>query len=160
MGSAEFKAVFKQLSSEFYEVKDRLKIDGKPKQDEKIDIRNKRSRQVKFAAGVLGDDVQKVAGLKRATVWLSDDTLIKQVDSREGQDFGADYYAFLPDFLGNPEHIVRDGRELIFTTRRNGEYLWAVLKYIDKVEEIYLQSYRISNKKEIRKLMEKKEVLK
>lgn len=160
MGGAEFKAVFKQLSNEFYEVKDRLKIDGKPKKDEKIDIRNKLSRQVKFAAGVLGDDVQKVAGLKRATVWLSDDTLIKQVDSREGQDFGADYYAFLPDFLGNPEHIVRDGRELVFTTRRNGEYLWAVLKYIDKVEEIYLQSYRISNEKEIRKLMEKKEVLK
>ena len=160
MGGAEFKAVFKQLSSEFYEVKDRLKIDGKPKKDEKIDIRNKLSRQVKFAAGVLADDVQKVAGLKRAIVWLSDDTLIKQVDSREGQDFGADYYAFLPDFLGNPEHIVRDGRELVFTTRRNGEYLWAVLKYIDKVEEIYLQSYRISNEKEIRKLMEKKEVLK
>ena len=76
MGSAEFKAVFKQLSSELYEVKDRLKIDGKPKKDEKIDIRNKLSRQVKFAAGVLGDDVRKVTGLKRA-----DDTLIKQVEA-------------------------------------------------------------------------------
>jgi head morphogenesis protein, SPP1 gp7 family len=49
---------------------------------------------------------------------------------------------------------------LVFTTRRNGEYLWAVLKYIDKIEKIYLQSYQISNEKEIRKLMEKKEVLK
>ena len=49
---------------------------------------------------------------------------------------------------------------MIFTTQRNQEYLWAVLKYIDDVEEVYLQSYRISNEKEIRKLMEKKEVLK
>lgn len=160
MGGAEFKAVFKQLSEEFYEVKDRLKIDGKPDNAEKIDIRNKLSRQVKFAAGVLSKEVQQRTGLKRATVWLSDDTLIKQVDSREGQGFAEDYYAFLPEFLANPDHIIRDGRELIFTTQRNQEYLWAVLKYIDDVEEVYLQSYRISNEKEIRKLMEKKEVLK
>lgn len=160
MGGAEFKAVFKQLSEEFYEVKGRLKIDGKPDNAEKIDIRNKLSRQVKFAAGVLSKEVQQRTGLKRATVWLSDDTLIKQVDSREGQGFAEDYYAFLPEFLANPDHIIRDGRELIFTTQRNQEYLWAVLKYIDDVEEVYLQSYRISNEKEIRKLMEKKEVLK
>lgn len=160
MGGAEFKAVFKQLSEEFYEVKGRLKIDGKPDNAEKIDIRNKLSRQVKFAAGVLSKEVQQRTGLKRATVWLSDDTLIKQVDSRKGQGFAEDYYAFLPEFLANPDHIIRDGRELIFTTQRNQEYLWAVLKYIDDVEEVYLQSYRISNEKEIRKLMEKKEVLK
>lgn len=160
MGGAEFKAVFKQLSEEFYEVKGRLKIDGKPDNAEKIDIRNKLSRQVKFAAGVLSKEVQQRTGLKRATVWLSDDTLIKQVDSREGQGFAEDYYAFLPEFLANPDHIIRDGRELIFTTQRNQECLWAVLKYIDDVEEVYLQSYRISNEKEIRKLMEKKEVLK
>lgn len=160
MGGAEFKAVFKQLSEEFYEVKGRLKIDGKPDNAEKIDIRNKLSRQVKFAAGVLNKEVQQRTGLKRATVWLSDDTLIKQVDSREGQGFAEDYYAFLPEFLANPDHIIRDGRELIFTTQHNQEYLWAVLKYIDDVEEVYLQSYRISNEKEIRKLMEKKEVLK
>lgn len=160
MGGAEFKAVFKQLSEEFYEVKGRLKIDGKPDNAEKIDIRNKLSRQVKFAAGLLSKEVQQRTGLKRATVWLSDDTLIKQVDSREGQGFAEDYYAFLPEFLANPDHIIRDGRELIFTTQRNQEYLWAVLKYIDDVEEVYLQSYRISNEKEIRKLMEKKEVLK
>ncbi|MRN38941.1 phage head morphogenesis protein [Neisseria sp. N95_16] len=160
MGGAEFKAVFKQLSEEFYAVKGRLKIDGKPDNAEKIDIRNKLSRQVKFAAGVLSKEVQQRTGLKRATVWLSDDTLIKQVDSREGQGFAEDYYAFLPEFLANPDHIIRDGRELIFTTQRNQEYLWAVLKYIDDVEEVYLQSYRISNEKEIRKLMEKKEVLK
>lgn len=160
MGGAEFKAVFKQLLEEFYEVKGRLKIDGKPDNAEKIDIRNKLSRQVKFAAGVLSKEVQQRTGLKRATVWLSDDTLIKQVDSREGQGFAEDYYAFLPEFLANPDHIIRDGRELIFTTQRNQEYLWAVLKYIDDVEEVYLQSYRISNEKEIRKLMEKKEVLK
>lgn len=138
MGGAEFKAVFKQLSEEFYEVKGRLKIDGKPDNAEKIDIRNKLSRQVKFAAGVLSKEVQQRTGLKRATVWLSDDTLIKQVDSREGQGFAEDYYAFLPEFLANPDHIIRDGRELIFTTQRNQEYLWAVLKYIDDVEEVYL----------------------
>jgi hypothetical protein len=62
--------------------------------------------------------------------------------------------------LQNPEHVIRDNRELIFTARYKGSALWAVLKYIKEVDEIYLQSYRISNDKEIAKFMAKKEVLK
>ncbi|MCL5692052.1 hypothetical protein M5000_00785 [Neisseria meningitidis] len=116
--------------------------------------------QLKFAAGVLSKEMQELAGMTRATVWLSDDTLVKQVDSREGQNFDDSYYAFLPDMLQNPEHVIRDNRELIFTARYKGSALWAVLKYIKEVDEIYLQSYRISNDKEIAKFMAKKKVLK
>lgn len=159
MAGAEFQAAFKQLNSEFQQVQQRLGISGKPNKDEKTVIRNILQRQLKFAAGVLPENIQQLTGVKRATVWLSDDTLVKQVDSREGQNFGLDYYAFLPDFLKNPEHIARDGRDLIFTTQRNGEYLWAVLKYLENVDELYLQSYRISNEKEIAKMLLKKEVM-
>lgn len=159
MGGAEFQAAFGQLNSEFGRVKQRMEISGKPNKDEKTAIRNTLQRQLKFAAGVLPENIQQLTGVKRATVWLSDDTLIKQVDSREGQDFGLDYYAFLPDFLQNPEHIARDGRDLIFTTQRNDEYLWAVLKYLEDIDELYLQSYRISNEKEIAKMLLKKEVV-
>ncbi|HGO9083110.1 TPA: phage head morphogenesis protein, partial [Neisseria meningitidis] len=151
---------FKQLEKEFYEVKQRLNIDGKPDKEQKIKIRNALSRQLKFAAGVLSKEMQELAGMTRATVWLSDDTLVKQVDSREGQNFDDSYYAFLPDMLQNPEHVIRDNRELIFTARYKGSALWAVLKYIKEVDEIYLQSYRISNDKEIAKFMAKKKVLK
>ena len=160
MGGADFKTSFKQLEKEFYEVKQRLNIDGKPDKEQKIKIRNALSRQLKFAAGVLSKATQELAGMTRATVWLSDDTLVKQVDSREGQNFDDSYYAFLPDMLQNPEHVIRDNRELIFTARYKGSALWAVLKYIKEVDEIYLQSYRISNDKEIAKFMAKKEVLK
>ena len=159
MRGAEFQAAFGQLNSEFGQVKQRMEISGKPNKDEKTAIRNTLQRQLKFAAGVLPENIQQLTGVKRATVWLSDDTLIKQVDSREGQDFGLDYYAFLPDFLQNPEHIAQDGRNLIFTTQRNGEYLWVVLKYLEDVDELYLQSYRISNEKEIAKMLLKKEVV-
>ncbi len=160
MQGAEFQTALKQLHDEFYQVKTRMGINGKPDKDTKTAIRNTLSRQLKFAAGVLTPETQKLTGMKRATVWLSDDTLVKQIDSREGQNFGAGYYAFLPDFLQNPEHIARDGRELVFTTRRNGEYLWAVLKYVENADELYLQSYRISNEREIAKMLAKKEVLK
>ncbi|HFC7360521.1 TPA: phage minor head protein [Neisseria meningitidis] len=160
MGGADFKTSFKQLEKEFYEVKQRLNIDGKPDKEQKIKIRNALSRQLKFAAGVLSKEMQELAGMTRATVWLSDDTLVKQVDSREGQNFDDSYYAFLPDMLQNPEHVIRDNRELIFTARYKGSALWAVLKYIKEVDEIYLQSYRISNDKEIAKFMAKKKVLK
>ena len=156
MGGAEFKAVFKQLSEEFYEVKSRLKIDGKPNQAEKIDIRNKLSRQVKFAAGVLTADVQKQAGLKRATVWLSDDTLIKQVDSRAGQMFEVGEYEKLPVLFNQPDLIFRDGKNLIFVKDTE----MAVIKYLYDANELFLQSFRRIGKDEISNLMKKKEIVK
>lgn len=61
MTGAEFKAAFKQLGQEFYEVKRRLNIEGKPTPDEKIKIRNTLSRQLKFAAGVLSKETQQQA---------------------------------------------------------------------------------------------------
>lgn len=160
MTGPEFKAAFKQLKKEFYEVKSRLGIEGKPDTDQRTDIRNALSKQLKFAAGVLSEETQRAAGVKRATVWLSDDTLVKQVDSREGQQFGEDYYGFLPELLHTPEHIVRDGRELVLTARRGKQLLVAALKYIEDIDEVYLQSYRIGNDKAVEKLMKKKEVLK
>ena len=160
MTGTEFKTAYKQLEKEFYEVKGRLNITGRPDKEQKTGIRNALSRQLKFAAGVLSEQTQELTGIKRRTVWLSDDTLIKQIDSREGQGFGSDKYAALPDLIREPEHVMRNGRELLLTGRLNGAVLLAVLKYVEEADEIYLQSYRISNEAEIKKWMKKKKVLK
>ncbi|UOO81177.1 minor capsid protein [Uruburuella testudinis] len=156
MGGAEFRATFRQFEKEFDEVKSRLKIEGKPTKDEQIAIRNKLSRQVKFAAGVLSVGVQKQTGLKRATVWLSDDTLIKQVDSREGQMFEVDEYKKLPTLFNQPDLIFRDGKNLIFVKDTE----MAVIKYLYDENELFLQSFRRIGKDEIRNLMKKKEIVK
>lgn len=160
MGGAEFKAVFKQLSEAFYEVKGRLNIDGKPNKDEKIDIRNKLSRQLKFAAGVLSVDVQKQAGLKQATVWLSDDTLIKQVDSRDGQGFTVEKYALLPELIANPIYLAADNSrgknsyELV--GEMDGRLYLIAFKYLEGKQEIFLDSFRDMKTEELEKKRKKK----
>lgn len=160
MGGAEFQAAFKQLNGEFYQVKERLGIDGKPNKDEKIDIRNHLSRQLKFAAGVLSEETQQATGIKRATVWLSDDTLVKQIDSRENQGFDAARYALLPDMIHQPKHILRDTKHgknsyQIIGEINNNLYL-IVIKYLDKQQEIFLDSFRVMGQDELNSILKKK----
>lgn len=168
MGGAEFQAAFKQLNSEFYQIKQRLGIDGKPDPTQKIKIRNQLSRQLKFAAGVLTPETQQMTGIKRATVWLSDDTLIKQVDSREGQDFGMDKYAMLPDLIAEHDYLFHDnsrGKESFIVIGAplvgNEKYrLMAVLKYLAAHDEIFLDSFRLADDKEISKNKKRHAMLK
>ncbi|MFV2030603.1 phage minor head protein [Neisseria sp. S1] len=155
MSGAEFKASFKQLAAEFDEVKKRLSINGKPDSQQQIAIRNTLSRRLKFAAGVLSEQTQALAGIGRRTVWLSDDTLIKQMDSRSGQDFGLDYYEYLPELLHHPENVIADGKHIVLTGRYQDSLLLAVVKYIADADEVYLQSYRITSGKEIEKLIQR-----
>ncbi|STZ76328.1 phage minor head protein [Bergeriella denitrificans] len=164
MGGAEFQAVFKQLEEEFYQVKGRLKIEGKPDSSKKIQIRNTLQRQLKFAAGVLSLETQNLTGIKRATVWLSDDTLVKQVDSREGQNFGVVQYALLPEIINTPDYVFTDGKHgknsFLLVSRQNGDDYLAVLKYLESQDEIFLDSFRRTEEKEIERWLKKQPVLK
>lgn len=156
MTGPDFKAAFKQLEKEFYEVKDRLKIEGKPDTAQQIAIRSALSRRIKFAAGVLSEQTQASAGIARSTVWLSDDTLVKQVNSREGQKFSAETYGVLPDLINQPELVFKDGKNLILV--KGAEM--AVIKYLDGDNELFIQSFRRVGKDEIQNLTKKKEIVK
>ncbi|WP_274571561.1 phage minor head protein [Neisseria leonii] len=156
MAGTAFQAAFKQLEGEFDVVKKRLGLPDKITTDEKIVIRNTLSRKLRFAAGVFSRQTQEAADMKRATVWLSDDTLIKQIESRSGQKFGTEVYALLPDMIYEPEYLFQDGKNYILV--RQG--LMAVLKYIQPENEIFVQSYRGIGKDELNKLLERKKVIK
>ncbi|UOO77323.1 minor capsid protein [Neisseria sp. Dent CA1/247] len=168
MTGPDFKASFKQLEKEFYEIKGRLNISGKPTGEQKTQIRRMLSKQLKFAAGVLGKEAQEVSGIKRATVWLSDDTLVKQVDSREGQSFGIDMYELLPDLIEQPEYIFYDnsrGKESYVLLGKplagNEKYrLMAVLKYLPQYDAVFLDSFRRADEKEIVKSKKRYEMKK
>lgn len=109
-----------------------------------------------------------MAGMTRATVWLSDDTLVKQVDSREGQSFGTDLYAMLPDLIHEPEYIFYDksrGKESFVLLGKplegNEKYrLMAVLKYLPQYDSIFLDSFRRADEKEIVKSKKRYEMKK
>lgn len=156
MGGAEFRAAFKQLNEEFWQVKQRLGIEGKPREEDLRRIRNTLSRQLRFAAGVLSPEVQALTGIKRATVWLSDDTLVKQVSSRQGQNFGVELYAKLPEIINQPDWVFRDGKNVILI--QNG--LMAVIKHLAAEKELFLLSFRNVKSSEIENLKRKMEIIK
>lgn len=151
MSGAEFKASFKQLEQEFGELKGRLNIEGKPDKSQQIQMRNMLSRQLKFAAGVLSADTQKQAGISRRTVWLSDDTLIKQMDSRKGQDFDVAVYGNLPDLYHDPDAVFADEKtgKFYFAKKINQTWFVAVTKHLHIRQELFLESFRRANEKEI-----------
>lgn len=164
MSGAEFQAAFKQLNAEFYQVKARLGFEGKLDDGQLRDIRNRLSRQLKFAVGVLTPEIQAATGIQKATVWLSDDTLIKQVDSREGQDFSVEMYALLPEIIKNPDYVFADNSRgknsfVLIGTQQNHLYV-AVLKYLVQQDEIFLDSFRRTEQKEIERWLKKQTVLK
>ncbi|HEZ1605386.1 TPA: minor capsid protein [Neisseria meningitidis] len=166
MSGAEFKAAFKQLSRDVPIVKNRLKSNTAKSltQDQKTVLQKTLSRKMKFAAGVLSANDQALLGYGKATVWLSDDTLSKQVSSRENnkEAFGLDFYAKLPDLLNNPEWIVREERGDSLIIRNGEKTLVAAVKYLKPTEEIFMVSYREGKKfdNEIKTMLKKGKLMK
>ncbi|HHF5283686.1 TPA: phage minor head protein [Haemophilus influenzae] len=153
MKGGEFKHDFELLAKHVAEMKQTLSPDGKKLTAEQmLQVRDSLTKNFKFAAGVLSAESKDLLKSKTGTVWLSDDTLIKQFNSRDGQDFGIDEYEALPDIINSPEHLlqVKDFADR-YTFIRQGKML--VVKILPK--EIFVLSFRRIKDKELKKLLEK-----
>lgn len=161
MGGAEFKAVFKQLSEEFYEVKGRLKIDGKLSNAQLYQIEDILTNERNFAAGVVSTKIQQTLGWGKATVWLSDDTINKQTNSRKDELFPVDLYGHLPDIYYAPDAVLvsRKDSKYYFFKQIDGKWYLAVTKYLYKKEELFMESFRRSDKNQLDDFSEKYERL-
>ena len=144
MSGAEFKLDYAKLSDYlaphiplYFALKGR-----KPRSDLLQELRDKYSRNFKFAAGVLNEDTRKQIGTELKTVWLSDDSMVKQIANRYGQ-FGVETYEKLPDVLNSPDEIKSSkGNHFEFYKTINGERYMAVVKILEHVKELYMQSFR------------------
>ncbi|MFK5194155.1 phage minor head protein [Glaesserella parasuis] len=150
MNGAEFKLSYEKLARKVSEIKGDK---GKLTAEEMVRMRDHLTQNFKFAAGRLNLETQKQIGSKVATVWLSDDTLIKQFNSREGQDFGLSDYANLPDVFNSPLKIELDEREgWRFYAELNGKRYFAVIKVLAQYNEIFVQSFRLVSDKQWEKV--------
>ncbi|MDG6314084.1 phage minor head protein [Glaesserella parasuis] len=150
MNGAEFKSSYEKLARKVSEIKGDK---GKLTAEEMVRMRDHLTQNFKFAAGRLNLETQKQIGSKVATVWLSDDTLIKQFNSREGQDFGLSDYANLPDVFNSPLKIELDEREgWRFYAELNGKRYFAVIKVLAQYNEIFVQSFRLVSDKQWEKV--------
>lgn len=152
MKGGEFKHDFELLAKHMAEMKQTLSPEGKKlTADQMLQVRDSLTQNFKFAAGVLSAESKDLLKSKTGTVWLSDDTLIKQFNSRDGQDFGIDEYADLPDIVNSPDKIIVDEFGYQFYKDVNGKKLLAVLKVLSRENEIFVQSFRLVSDKQWKK---------
>lgn len=157
MRGGEFVHDFNLLAKQVAEIKQSSSHEGKKLTAEQmLHVRDGLSKNLKFAAGVLSAENKGLMKASTGTVWLSDDTLIKQFNSRDGQSFGVDEYADLPDLIHAPEHLLqaKDYQDR-YTFIRQGKML--VVKLLPK--EIFVLSFRRIKDKELKKLLEKENAL-
>lgn len=162
MHGAEFRATFKQLGAEFEAVKNRLGMDGKLSNTQLYQIEDMLTNERHFAAGVVAKEMQQTLGLGKATVWLSDDTINKQANSRKDEAFPVALYGHLPDIYHAPDAVVlsRKNSKYYFFKQIDGKWYLAVTKYLYKKGELFMESFRRSDKNQLDDFSEKYERLK
>lgn len=147
MSGAGFQWDFHQFEKEFKAAKQALKLGDKPNSTQLTAIRNQLRREYKFTAGVLNAADKAKLGSQTATVWLSDDTLIKQFSSREGQNFGAEEYAVLPELIYEPDMLLPTREKAFqFFKQIKGHRYTVVLKVLEN--EVFVQSFRKMSEKQ------------
>lgn len=154
MGGEGFKFDFKQFEKEFAPyIDDYKKLKVKNEREAFLNpIRERFKMDYKFIAGVLNEDTKRQIKTDLSTVWLSDDSLIKQIANRYGQDFDFDDYARLPDVLYNPDKIEQDGKNTFkFYKEVDSRRLIAVIKVLNGSNEIYLTSQHLASERQWRK---------
>ena len=161
MTGAEFRLDYKRLEQQVSEMKRTLSSEGKKLTAEQMfAVRDNLTKNFKFAAGVLTEKSKALMKSNTATVWLSDDTLIKQCNSRDGQDFGVDTYSLFPELFNQPEIILQESDRFYFIKNFKNKRLLAVVKNLTEFDEIFVLSAREINIKEVEKLKGKLAVIK
>ncbi|WP_439240889.1 phage minor head protein [Lonepinella sp. BR2474] len=153
MSGGEFRFEYGRLEKTFFEAKQKLGFDTLTTKDLQY-IENRLTRNFKFATGVLSNETQKAIQSSVKTVWLSDSTLIKQFDSREGQNFSVENYAVAPDVIYQPDKVVVDNTGFKLFKLVNGIKLIAVLKVLNEHGEIFMTSFRKASDKQWKKAFE------
>ena len=144
MTGAEFKLDYLKLSQHIEPHLDAYRaLKNRKERDEFLSkLRDSYSKNFKFAAGILSQESRETLGTELKTVWLSDDSVVKQIAHRYGQ-FGVEAYDKLPDVLNMPDKIeMSKNNHFEFYKTIDGEKYVAVIKVLEKVQEIYMQSFR------------------
>lgn len=114
----------------------------------------------RYPVAVLDDVARDLIGTQTRTVWLSDDTLLKQIINRTGQSIGLQDYWKVQGVIEQATLIVRDGALTLVFIKQDGKYYQAAIKSIQTGKALFLTSYRETNLDDAKRLMSKGVVLK
>lgn len=157
MAGDSFKLDYLQFQQEIPPFLTELQsLTGEQKTQRLVQVRNQLRREYKFAAGVLSEQSKQQIGTNLSTVWLSDDSLIKQIINRDSQHFTAEEYGLLPDILYRPDKIVED-KDLHYRLYKeiDGKKWVAVIKVLNREKELFMQSMRLASEKQWKRVFDK-----
>lgn len=158
MSGPEFKLQYQRLEKEYIAEKERLGLASNEKIDSATlnEIRNRRRYQLNFTAGIIVDDV----GWEQKTVWLSDDTILKQFNSRLlNIGFTQQYYEQLPMLFSNPDYILDDAGKKVFFKQDGKYWLRAVIR-LTRNKEIYIDSVYLADDRNLNRGLKNMQVIK
>ncbi|MFC1059553.1 minor capsid protein [Pasteurella multocida] len=161
MKGAEFKLGYKKFEKAYFIEKEKLGISGRiTNHDEVILVQRLVTENFHFAAGRLSDVDTELLKSNTSTVWLSDQSLVKQFNSRlDDELFDVESYQFIPDVIFDAENVYLNNGKIVFIKRINGKPFEVVLKNIQNGNELFLLSARWANEKKLRSEIKKYEVV-
>ncbi len=114
----------------------------------------------RYPVAVLDDAYRDLIGAQSRTVWLSDETLLKQMLNRSGQDIGLKDYWRVQGVIEQASLIVRDGDRTLVFISRDGKFYQASIKSTQTGKALFLTSFRETNPDDMKRLMNKGDVVK
>ncbi|QLB44506.1 phage minor head protein [Mannheimia pernigra] len=144
MTGGEFKQAYQWLYKELsphFEPYNALK-NSREKEKYLRKLQNNLEKNFKFAAGILSEETRDSLETSLKTVWLSDNTLVKQILHRKGQ-FDSETYVVLPEVLNQPDWIKKtEDNRVEFHKTIGGKKYMVALKILENVKEIFMLSFR------------------
>ena len=116
------------------------------------EIRKTLATGQRYPVGVLTERDKERLGSLSQTVWLSDDTLAKQLAHRQGQNMTLDDYRLVQQVLEEPEIIIVERDYHMKFVHKNNRWWAAVVKVTRDGKENWLQTFHPINDKELERL--------
>ena len=135
--------------------------------DLRMALRDEADPVLYWPAAILDDADRRLLGTQTQVVRLSDWTMAKQAVSRTGQDFGLDAYWRVQPTIESASAVLRDrkptGTEVYLFYGGGDDVYVAILKptrnRVTGVDEVYLDSFRRSNARELARARRRFEVV-
>ena len=111
-----------------------------------------------FPVAVLDDAYKRAIGAKSQTVYMSDETLIK--NKTKHPDIEIDIYKHLPDIIATAQLVVQDGKNTFVFFKMGGKIYYGAIKTTGTGETNFLISLRLARKDDIETIKKKGKILK
>ncbi len=113
----------------------------------------------RYPVAILHQEDMARLGTSNQTVWLSDDTLAKQLANRQGQGIGLEDYELVQEVLERPSLVLKERDYHLRFIRKKDKWWVAVVKVTRDGNELWLQSFYPTNAKEVERIRQRASVM-